>query len=280
MSEIAISLARQDALAALSYVDNPFLAWSNLGASATLGGTTTLAGGQASKAFNGKTYNYWLPDVAATTARLSVQFASARTISFVGIAAHNLGTLGASVRVQRSTDGVSWTDAGAGLLAPTDDGPLGWRMVTSGQDYAYWSLYITGLTASDPVAIGVAFFGDDMVIPQRFYSSFAPVITPTEVALQSNVSQGGNLVGTHVVQRGSRLSTEIAHLQASFIRGTDWKAFQTAFNEGAPAFFGWRPDTYPEDLHYLWRDGPVLQPQNMGIRSLMSVGLQARVYEG
>lgn len=274
---IAIAAARATALG--DQTDNPFLAWDNLAVGETLSGTATLTDGEPEKAVTPATHYLWLPDIPATTAEFTVQFASPRTISFVGLAAHNLGTLGASARVRRSSDGVSWTDAGAGVITPTDDGAICWRMVTSGQDYAYWQVYFTGLSASAPLAVGVALFGDDLVVPQRFYAGFAPALTPTEVALQSNVSQGGNVLGSSVVTRGSRLEWEISHLTPAFLRGADWLAFQTAFNEGLPAFFGWRPELYPGDLHYVWRDGPVLRPVNMGIRAYMSVPFSVRAYE-
>lgn len=277
---IAISAARTSALG--TEINNPFFAHLNLAASlsATMGGTATVTGGAASNALNGNTFSYWLPDVTSTEAALSAQFSSARTISFVGIAAHNLADYGATVAVQRSSDGSSWTDAGAGTVTPTDNSPICFRMVTSGQSYAYWRIRITGLTSGDDIAIGVALFGDDLVLPRRVYQGFSPILTPTEVEFQSNVSVGGNYLGSSVIKRGSRVQISLQNLDPTFVRGTGWLAFQRAFNDGSPAFFAWRPAKYPQDIHYIWRDGEVVRPENSGPRDLMSLSLQARVYEG
>lgn len=276
---ISIAAARTVELEAVSHQDNPFFAWNNLAAGATLSGTPVLADGDAVNAVSGSTWDFWRPDVTATTCALSAEFASARTVSCAAIAAHNLADLGATVRVRASTDGISWSDAGAGAVTPTDNRPIIWRMVTSGQDRLHWQFYVTGLTIADPVAVGVAFLGDELVMPDRFFSGFSPVLTPTEVDLQSNVSQGGHLLGSSVVKRGSTLSLAFGHLPASFVRGPEWLGFQTAYNEGVPAFFGWRPEAYPSDAHYIWRQGPALRPTNIGVRDWMSITSSARVYE-
>ena len=50
-------------------VNNPFVAWQNLGAAATLGGTAVLTGGERANAASGSTYDKWRPDVSTTEAR-------------------------------------------------------------------------------------------------------------------------------------------------------------------------------------------------------------------
>lgn len=275
---IAINSTRAAQLVAAGWADNPFIAWDNAGALATLGGTATLVDGSAANAFSGTTFDFWRPDVTATTARLSAQFAAARTVALAAIAAHNLGTLGATIAVQRSTDGISWTDAGAGAITPVDDSPIVWRMVTTGADAAYWRFYITGLTAGDPVQIGVAFLGDDLVVPDRFYQGFSPVIVPTEVQAQSNISVGGHLMGSSIIAQGSTLSAQFSHVPATFVRG-DLKPFMQHFNRVKGFFFGWRPSTYPQDVHFCWRNGDVIRPVNTGPRDIMSFSMGVSVLE-
>jgi hypothetical protein len=277
---IAIAAARASALIASKESDNPFAAWNNLGALATLGGTSVLSDGAALNAFTGTTYDYWLPNVTATTAQLQVTFGAARSLSCVAIAAHNLHLLGASIAVQRSTNGgANWSDAGAGVITPTDGSPIIFRMVTSGNDAADWRLNITGLVASAPLYIGVAFFGDDMVFPVRFYDGFAPPVSPNEVQMGSNVTQGGNLAGSSVVQRGSTMQASFEHVVPAFVRGA-MAPFIPYFNAGKGFFFAWRPATYPQDAVYGWREGEVLRPVNAGGLNFMSFAIAARCYEG
>jgi hypothetical protein len=205
-----------------------------------------------------------------------VDFGSATSISFAALAAHNAGTLDATVAIQHSPDNVTWTAADDDT--PADDTPIAFRFVAISR--RYWRFTFNGLTAGDPLAIGVAFLGNETIIPRRFYQGFSPIITSTEVALQSNVSVGGNLLGSTVVGTGSTFSATVGNVDATFVRGADFVAFMTAFGRGSPFFFGWRPAKYPQDLHYAWRDGDVIRPENSGPRDLMSFSINARAYDG
>jgi len=271
---IAISAARTAALA--DQTNNPFVAWQNLGAAATLGGTAVLAGGEAANAVSGSTYDKWRPDVTGTEAILSFDLGIAASVGLAALAAHNLFDLGGSVIVERSSDGSTWTDAGAGSITPADNTALVWRWVAS--TYRYWRFRFSGLIAGADLAVGVAFIGADLVIPRRFYQGYSPVITPTEVELQSNVSVGGHLLGGLVISSGSTLSASISYIDPSFIRGASWLAFQRAFNLGEGFFFGWRPAKYPQDVYYCARSAGVIRPENSGPGDLMGITLEARVY--
>lgn len=277
---IAVSSSRAIDLAALGFSNNPFVAWNNLGASATLGGSTPSTGGERANAVTGTTYDKWRAVEASGFAWLDFDFGTATNISFAAIAAHNIGTLGASVRVMRSSDGVTYTDAGAGSVTPSDNSPIAWRMATSGNSARYWRITVFDLSASDEVSIGVAFLGNDLTIERRFYQGFAPVITPTEVQAQSNVSVGNEFLGDSIIGRGSSLSAQFQYVDPKFVRGASWKSFQTAFNEMSPFFFAWRPEKYPDDIHYCKRTGATIRPENSGPRDLMGFAFNAMVHNG
>lgn len=272
---IATAAVRQTEINAAGYQNNPFLAWENLAATAELTGNLA-AGSSRYNAVSGTTYDYWLTGFGAPN--MTAVFPEPVNISFAALAAHNLASVGASVRVQRSINaGANWTDAGAGLLTPTDNSPLAWRMRTSGNEATHWRFSITGGTG--PVAVGVLFLGNDLIVPQRIYQRFNPVIEANEVDLQSNVSMGGNLLGSSVTRRGASLSAEFEHLPATWVRGPA-RPFREHFNDGRGFFFGWRPQKYPEDLYYCWRDGGVAQTGQAGIRDLMTMGFGARAHAG
>ena len=255
--------------------NNPFVAWDNLGADAVLSGLGTVqSGGDRANAVTGSTYDRWRALESSGQASLQFDFGTAQEITFAALVAHNAGTLGASVAVQHSPDASTWTTPVA-AVSPANDAPLAWRMA-EGTSARYFRFLFAGIPSSGIASAGVAFLGYDLVFPQRFYQGFSPVLTPTEVQLQSNVSQGGELLGSSVVSRGSRISAAVSHIPADFIRGEDWLAFQRSFNGGAGFFFGWRPLKYAQDVHYCWRDGDVIRPDNSGPRDLMSVSISAR----
>lgn len=273
---IVIGPTRANELVSIGEQNNPFIAWDNLGRLATLGGSGVIAGGERANAVTGSTYDRWRPATGGTTRTLTFDFGSARSISFAAIAAHNLFSLGGSVAVQRSADGSSWTDAGAGSVTPSDNDALVFRF--SALSFRYWRFNFTGLATGAALSVGVAFLGNETIIPRRFYQGFSPVITPTEVQLQSNVSVGNELLGSSVIGRGSTLSTTIQHVPAEFIRSANWVAFQRHFNDGGGVFFGWRPEKYPQDVHYIWRNGAVIRPNNSGPRDLMEFTIEAQVH--
>ena len=272
---IITSNARAIELANTGWQNNPFVAWNNLGASATLSGTTPVAGGERANAVTGSTYDKWRAVEVLGGATLAFDFGAAVSIGFAALIGHNLGTLAGSVALQNPADGVTYATVGA-EVSPTDNKPIGWRMSTPAQ--RYWRFLFSDLPSSSEVSASNAFLGGEIVIPRRLYQGFAPVLTPTEVQLQSNVSIGGELLGSSEIGRGSRLSADISNVDAAFIRSAEWLAFQEAFGKGRGFYFGWRPQKYPQDLHYCARDGDVIRPSNTGPRDLMGISFSARVY--
>ena len=277
---IYISSARTTELG--TQTDNPFIGYSNFGALSTtvLSGAATLTDGAAANAMDGTTFDYWLPNVSGSVARLQIALPAPQVVSLVGIAAHNIRTLSASVQVQRSIDGgANWSDAGAGVQTPTDNDAIVFRMTTNVSNAAAnWRIGVSGLTTSDPLYIGVALFGVELLFPERFFDGYSPPITPTEVQLQSNVAVGGNLLGSSVISQGSTISTEFSYMSPAFVRG-EFKTMASAFNKGDGIFFGWRPSRFPSDVHYCWRNGGTLRPVNAGGLDKMSASFSAQVFE-
>lgn len=273
---IVVSPSRAIELASLGYVNNPFFAWDNLGAAATLGGSSVISGGERANAVTGSTYDKWRPAASGTTRTLTFDFGAPVSLSYASIAAHNVGTLNGGVAVQYSSDNTTWVGSGAGGVEPDDNSVIAWRF--SAASFRYWRFLFYNLLTSDLLSVGVAFLGNELIMPRRFYQGFSPVITPTEVELQSNVSVGNELLGASVIGRGSTIVTAFQNIPPDFIRDASWLSFQRHFNDGGAAFMGWRPEKYPQDVHYIWREGAVIRPVNSGPRDLMAVNVEARVY--
>lgn len=277
MSTIVITSSRASALASAGTADNPIVAYNNRASIATMSTTQGTAVTAAVNASTGSTYDAWTATATAGgEAQLQAVFGSAPLVNFCAIAAHNLGTLGASVRLQYSDDsGSTWTPVGV-IVSPEDDEPLGWYIENITE--THWRFQITSAGSGGEVAIAVAYIGQYLQIPQRIYQGYTPPITPTEVNLQSNVSAGGNFIGSAVTRRGSRLAATVTHLSPDFVRGAAWQAAQKHFNDGGAMFWAWRPTEY-DDLKYVWRDGAPIRPTNSGPRDYMSFDLEMRAHE-
>lgn len=255
--------------------NNPVVLWESL--SGTLSTTTGTEVESAALSATGTTYDAWIATPSGGgTAILQMVFASAQSLNAVAIAAHNIGTIGANVRVQYSTNsGASWIVTEAGNISPSDDQAILFYFEEASA--THWRIRVQDAGSSD-VQIAVAYWGTVMTVPQRIYQGYTPPITPTNVMLQSNVSQGGNLLGAAVTRKGSSASAQIAHVDPTFIRGTDFKGFMNHFNNGNGSFWAWRPTKYG-DLFYCWRDGETIRPTNSGPKDLMSFQMSMRFYD-
>lgn len=274
--------ATTTSLTAAGTQDNPLIAWYNRAADATNIATvvgTEQTDGEATNLAYASTYDQWsaLANVGGS-AYVRFYFSSAVNVSVCAIAAHNIGTLGGTVDWQYSTDGGStWNDTAAGSTSPSDDQAIIWHHPAI--DAADWRLRVTGLTGSvDIVTVGVAFISYSLIPGDKFFQGYTPPITQTNVALQSNVSEGGHFIGSSVVRKGSSASATLQHLPGSDVRANSWKNFQRYFNEGGPFFWAWRPGTYG-DAFLAKRNGDEIRPTNSGPKDYMSAVLNMSFYD-
>lgn len=257
-------------------------------ATVSTAGTSTTAG--MSSVGNGW-YRCWLSSQAtATTSSNGVTFqitnnSAQGNASYLGDGTSSVYLWGAQIESGSRTDYLmtvasAVTSGWRGFLGwewPTDDKPIGWYFEQ--QSSFGWRWRFTNVGVSDVVSVGVAFVGGVLTMDRPLYQGYAPIIRPTEVELQSNVSAGGHLLGSSVVKRGSRLKMDFANLAASFVRGSGFTGFMDHFNAGNGSFVAWRPSKYPDDLHYFWRDGSTIRPVNSGPRDLMGLTIEGRVLE-
>ena len=274
---ISTDAVLQAALVSAATQNNPFLAHLQLASAA---GASTLAGTElepAANAVSRATNKFWsaTPN-GSSVARISFDLGAATSVSFVGIAAHNLADIGATVSLQYSSDGSTWNSAPAGSVTPSDNMAIGFRMVAVSARY----FRVSVTNASGDVVIGVVLLSRELLIERTFYQGYPPPLTPTRVELLTSRTEGGHFLGTSAIERGSDVSPVISNLRPEFLRGATWLEFQRSFNRGESLFWAWRPTKYPGDLFYARRPAGAgaLVPTNSGPRELMSVELQMELY--
>ena len=269
---VLIETAKAVELIAAGTTNNPIVFWNNEATSATYSTTTGTEVESAALAATGTTYDAWVctPNVNDDVAIL-VAFPSNVTINAIGLAAHNIADVGGRILFQYH-NGSSWFTIGT-ETPPDNQAILCYFSDVTATD---WRIKVNDVT--DDVEIAIAFFGNVLTLPQRIYQGYAPPLTPNNVILQSNVSQGGNLLGALVSRRGSSLSANIEHLPANFVRGSDFTGFMQHHNDGKGFFWAWRPTKY-DDLFYAWREGAVIAPSNTGPLDLMGFSMGLRCYD-
>lgn len=264
--------ARASQLSAVGTENNPFVTGAPFEGTYSTGIGTEVQ--SASNAYTGTTFDQWTATPATGSASWEVDFGSAVAPTFFAMAAHNAQSVGASVRIEHSSDGSIWSMLHS--ETPTDNQAIGWRL--SGNTSArYWRLRFTDLTGD--ISVGVIWIGTEIILPQRFYQGYRPPLTPTAVDLTTNVSEGAELLGTAYVERGSSFQANVMHLDPTFLRGANWLAFQRRWNRGGGSFWAWRPTKYG-DLFYAWRDqgSAPIAPTNEGPKDLMALNIAGRLY--
>ena len=263
-------------LALAKVSQHPLIAWDNMAARAVLSGSAVAADGARENAASFTTYDRWRPAGDGAQVFEALIGADEDPVTFLAISAHNLGAIGAQIAWQYNHAAIGGTWQAASPVLPADRGAMAWRIPPVAA--RRWRLTLT-LPAGTRANIGVIFIGAEMILPLPLYQGVAPVIVPNQIELETNVSEGGNLLGTALVRSGSKLSLSLSLLRADYVRG-EFKPFMAWFNRGRGFFLAWRPHRFPEDLHYGWRSGGVIQPQNSGPLDFMSAALEMRIYDG
>ena len=213
-------------------------------------------------ALNELTYEFWRP--TALPATWTLDAGSSVSSNYIGIAAHTLGTSGATVTIQRSPDNTTWTTIDS--ITPTDNSPI--MFLFANVTARYYRLSITGsLTPS----IGVVYVGTVLEMLRPCYAGLTPISLSRDTVIRPNRSEGGQWLGRSVIRSGSSMSVNYTNLDNAWVRST----FRDFINNAVtyPFFFVWRPDNYPEDVGYVWVSDDI-KPSNSGTRDLMNVSIQ------
>ncbi len=181
-----------------------------------------------------------------------------------------------ALQVQSSTDGTTWTTrlGGSSTRIGKDACIARFPAVTA----RYWRAV---LTSAAPGTDTVAYMAvsNPVTLERPFFSGFAPIITPTQIDLHTNVSVGLHFAGSPHTTAGATIEFALDNLTPAFARTTMLPIIQS-WNTGHPQFFAWRPQSNPNDSYYIWRDsgGNLVTPSYSGVNDLMNLSFSGRVY--
>lgn len=264
---------RESQLASGNRRNRPVFAYENLISDAALTGGNAQEGSPRGNLRTPSTYDRYRQAADSAAATIVATFSQPREVALMAVSGHSLNGMCASIQLSYH-DGTAWVDGPEiGDLSPAS---IGSRIAPAMTDRV--RLILNGVKAG--ASVGVWFAGAELVSPQSFHSGYAPRIVAHNVELQSNVSEGGNLLGSATVRTGSSASFDLTHLYPEFVRGEAFKGLLRHHNAGRGYFMGWRPGRYPEDFHYVWRQGAAVVPKMMGLRAFMQASFNLRVFDG
>ncbi len=224
-----------------------------------------------------QTWEWWR--ATSQPATWTVTTGSSVTVSAVGIAAHDIGSQGATVEVQQN---------GSTIIShtPSDDAPL--IFLFEPVDDTEFSIRLDG--GDSPPRIGVCYIGKalSMVRPVQ-WSGHTPSRFNVNLTKRASTSERGQRLGTSIIREGFSAEYNVENLPEEWVREYFEPFARSAWRYGY--FVAWRPVDFPEDADFSWSDdpivpensGPGLPPRKGGDASSgrrMSVSWSARVYGG
>jgi hypothetical protein len=224
--------------------DHPIIGWDNQITTANIAATASDANYPVTNLANPMTHSYW-KGTSTGTQYLTHTTGSANPYSFAGIAGHNFGTGGWTVSVEEDV-GSGYTEIVSGVI-PGDDSPLLFRW-TSGS-FSGLRLKLTGGTVIPRAA--VLFMGDLLVVERKVLAPHTPINFGRKIKAVAGVSESGNFLGSIVTGEGRTADIAFQNLTDTWYRQymddfVDYAAYRNPF------FFGWLPQTFPNDIGYGW----------------------------
>jgi len=219
--------------------------YRNVLAEGVLAASSETDDGFMENALGPQTNDFWTAETLP--AWLGVTLPSAVTCDSAGIAAHTLGSAGATVAVQAYI-GAAWVTVAT--VTPEDDDDI--LILFAEAEAEQWRIYITG--AGDAPHLGIASIGPKLPFPLGVAADYRPIYMAHEIELMSSQTRGGQFLGNRINRIGAATTISLAQQEREWIE-TDGRPFMAHFNEGRPFFFASCPDLLPEDAAYCWRSG-------------------------
>jgi hypothetical protein len=176
---------------------------------------------------------------------ITVNDGGTQQVDYFAIARHNLGSTGATVKLQSSPDGTTWTDCSE-AIAPANDTAVIVRTVAATANF--WRLELT--PGTDPLTIAVFYLGRLIVVERRIQVGHTPITLGKEWSVTTGRSTSGQFLGRILRSEWRVSQVTWANLTPSWVRDT----FSPFVDQAAtrPFFWAWRPDTWPSECGYVW----------------------------
>jgi len=219
-------------------------------------------------------YTEWKA-ASSGTKYLTVDCATAHSADALGIASHNLGTASATVSVESSSNGSSWTERLAGF-APTTDKPILKTFTTASA--RYWRVKI--VTGSVAAQVAVCVLGVRMEFPFGPDAPFTPYVLSAKA--ESNRSKSAITLGVNYQHRTVKIAPSWTSVPVAFVDDYFIPFLNDHATKLEPFFFAADLTAYPADAFFvaLSEGADSGTPKSNGVYyDRISLDLDGRWYE-
>lgn len=248
----------------------PLILYQNIFEDGTVVVSSETTDGYGANAIEDTTFDFWTG--AGATANITVDYSEDVECDCFGVAAHTLGTDGASIRVLGSDDDVTYDNVSSLISPITDDTIL---VIFPSTTYRYWRISVT----SGPSSIGVLKLGKRLVIDGGVISGYISVNHGVKVELLNSTSTGGQFLGNRIKRVGAETTIDFGLIDRDFV-DSSMAAFEAHYNSGRTFFYAGNPTFLTDDFGYCWRPekGSELRPRYEEGGELMSVSMDVMAY--
>ena len=230
-------------------------------------GAVTADGTGGALAANDFTFQRWA--AGATPSNWTLVTPSDANVDTVFIAAHNLGTDGATVLIQTAaTVGGSFTTRAT--ITPTHNGTIAAMFNNAGAPYVVREVRISITGGSGAASVGIIRFGEALQMQQPVYGGVQPIGLSRLVETRHAMSETGQWLGRTIQRQARRTQMPWTHLNAAWYRD-NFEPFSLALPQ-TPFGLIQNPARMPESVAWCWTD-ETPAPANMGIKDYMQVSL-------
>jgi len=223
-------------------------------------GGVAISGGDAdgypdTNALDVRTALAWKPDAA--TGWIGAD-GDAQSISYCGVAGHDLGTQNATVTVERWT-GSNWIDVIDDTLVENDE-PLVFLFAAVATD----QMRLRIVSADAAPRVGHVRFGAVTELPRKsLYAGTTPISESRQYQYDTLRANNGAFLGRSIVSTSLSFAISVSHISEEW-RRTEWAEFRNYANtQDATFFYADRPESYPEDVAYAWSNSALTAARDM-----------------
>ncbi len=210
------------------------------------------------------TWDKWRPVLDPSNCTL---IGTSKLCNYVGIAAHNLGSEGATVVVSVG-DGATTTEVFNALV--TSDRPLFIRFDEATLDRVF--ITISGTTEAE---IAVVYLGKELEMMRPNYAGYSPATFSSTDVFTPQVSDGGQFLGKQLVRKGFATQVSFRHLTYEWYE-SEFQNFVEAVKT-RPYFWAWNLLEHPNEVVYGWTNQNI-KPTLMGTRNWFEVSFDIEAH--
>ena len=186
------------------------------------------------------TYETWRPTTFSP--KIVATWSQPVTVDYLAVARHNIASAGI-------TAGSLWVTPADGALTkvaeftPETDGPLVIPFAPTEIEAAEVR-FGTGAHA----IVAVIHLGQAVIMPRKLRASMQPVWLSRQTRVETQTSDGGELLGSILIRKGSAVSPQWRNLSRDFYNGT-LRDLAAKLPE-CPFFLQWQPQEHPDEVVY------------------------------